>query len=297
MKKGLFTILIGLMLLVLAACGGSEGTTETSADPAKSKLEQLQQSGTVKIGFANEKPYAYEENGELKGANVDIAKAVFKELGIENVDAQLADFSQLIPGVQAGQFDVITAGMAIKPDRCERVLFSEPEMKYGEGLITAANNPNNIQSYKDIASNPDLKVVVMEGTTEIGFLQEEGVSPDQIMTAPDIPATFSAIQAGRADATTGTEMTVKMALESAATDALEFVETFEQPDVEGVPSYGAAAFNLKDEELRNAYNEKLQELKENGTIAQLLEKNGFSEISNMVEVGKITTEQICGGQN
>lgn len=300
MKKIALTFLAALVMIVLAACGGSEESTSegtTGSSEATSKLEKLKEAGTVKIGFANEVPYAYEENGELKGANVDIAKAVFKELGIENVEAQLSDFSQLIPGVQAGQFDVITAGMAIKPDRCENVLFSEPEMKYGEGLIVAAGNPNNIQSYKDIAANPDLKVVVMEGTTEIEFLQKEGVSPDQIITAPDIPATFSAVQVGRADATTGTEMTVKMALESAGTDALVFVETFEQPDVEGVPSYGAAAFNLKDEELRNAYNEKLQELKDNGTIAKLLEANGFSEISNMVNADEMTTEQACKGES
>ena len=282
-----------MLVVILAACGESESANGETT----SKLEQLQEKGTVKIGFANEVPYAFEESGEIKGANVDIAKAVFKELGIEDVEAQLSDFSQLIPGVQAGQFDVITAGMAINPDRCERVLFSEPEMKYGEGLIVAKGNPRNIQSYKDIAANPDLKVVVMEGTTEIQFLQQEGVSPDQIVTAPDIPATFSSIQAGRADATTGTEMTVKLALESAGTDELEFVETFEQPDVEGVPSYGAAAFNMEDEELRNAYNEKLKALKENGTIAKILEENGFSEISNMVEVGSITTEQICGGES
>lgn len=293
MKKIILTLCISMLVVILAACGESESANGETT----SKLEQLQEKGTVKIGFANEVPYAFEESGEIKGANVDIAKAVFKELGIEDVEAQLSDFSQLIPGVQAGQFDVITAGMAINPDRCERVLFSEPEMKYGEGLIVAKGNPRNIQSYKDIAANPDLKVVVMEGTTEIQFLQQEGVSPDQIVTAPDIPATFSSIQAGRADATTGTEMTVKLALESAGTDELEFVETFEQPDVEGVPSYGAAAFNMEDEELRNAYNEKLKALKENGTIAKILEENGFSEVSNMVEAGEVTTEQICGGQS
>ncbi|HWL11579.1 MAG TPA: ectoine/hydroxyectoine ABC transporter substrate-binding protein EhuB [Ureibacillus sp.] len=295
MKKTILACVGAATMMILAACGGESDAAGKSS--SESKLEQLQEAGTVKIGFANEVPYAYEEGGELKGANVEIAKAVFKELGVENVEAQLSDFSQLIPGVQAGQFDVITAGMAIKADRCERVLFSEPEMKYGEGLIVSTGNPEDIQSYKDIAANPDLKVVVMEGTTEIEFLQKEGVSPDQIVTAPDIPATFSAIQAGRADATTGTEMTVKMALESAGTDKLEFVETFEQPAVDGVPSYGAAAFNMENEELREAYNEKLQELKENGTIAKILEENGFSEISNMVEVGSVTTEQLCGGES
>ncbi|RKQ33164.1 ectoine/hydroxyectoine ABC transporter substrate-binding protein EhuB [Oceanobacillus halophilus] len=312
MKKFLFTLVTVFGLIFLAACGSddsssegsessdsgdSEGTQENaeSDDSASGKLAELQEAGTVTIGFANEAPYAYEEDGELKGAAVDIAAAVFSELGVENVESKLADFSQLIPGLQAQQFDVVTAGMAINPDRCENALFGEPEMQYGEGLIVEAGNPLDLQSYKDIADNPDVTVVVMEGATEIEFLKSEGVSEDQIETAPDIPATFSAVQSGRADATTGTEMTVKMALESAGTDALEFVETFEQPDIEGVPSYGAAAFNLEDQELVDAYNEALASLKEDGTVAELLEANGFSEESNMVPA-EVTTEAVCNGE-
>ncbi|WP_085993475.1 ectoine/hydroxyectoine ABC transporter substrate-binding protein EhuB [Oceanobacillus senegalensis] len=307
MKKFLITLITVFGLIFLAACGSGDSTsgegsdseeTEGTAESGESdgsKLAELQESGTVTIGFANEAPYAYEENGELKGAAVDIATAVFAELGVENVESKLADFSQLIPGLQAKQFDVVTAGMAINPDRCENALFAEPEMQYGEGLIVQAGNPLGLESYKDIADNPDVKVVVMEGATEIEFLKSEGVSEDQIVTAPDIPATFSAVQSGRADATTGTEMTVKMALESADTDALEFVESFEQPDVEGVPSYGAAAFNLEDQALVDAYNEKLAELKEDGTVAELLEANGFSEESNMVPA-EVTAEAVCNGE-
>ncbi|WP_156290270.1 ectoine/hydroxyectoine ABC transporter substrate-binding protein EhuB [Oceanobacillus salinisoli] len=297
MKKLLLTLVTVFGLIVLAACGSDDSTSGEGGEGSEGgKLAELQESGTVKIGFSNEAPYAYEEDGELKGAAVDIAIAVFAELGIDNVESQLSDWSQLIPGVQAGQFDAITAGMAINPDRCENVLFGEPEMQYGEGLVVPAGNPLDLHSYEDIANNPDVTVVVMEGTTEIEFLKQEGVSEDQITTAPDIPATFSAVQAGRADATTGTEMTVKMALESAGTDELEFVESFEQPDVEGVPSYGAAAFNLNDQDLVDAYNEKLAELKEDGTVAELLEKNGFSGETNFVPVGEVTTEQACNGE-
>ncbi len=291
LKKAGFILFFAFMLILLAACGSDD-----TANGNGSKLEQLQESGTVTIGFANEAPYAYEENGELKGAAVAIAETVFAELGIDTVESQLSDWSQLIPGLQAGQFDVITAGMAIQPDRCENAAFSEPTMQYGEGLIVEAGNPLGLESYKDIADNPDATVVVMEGATEIGFLQEEGVDPSQIVTAPDIPATFSAVQSGRADATTGTEMTVKMALESANTDALEFVESFEQPDIKGVPSYGAEAFNLNDADLRDAYNEKLAELKEDGTIADLLDENGFSSESNFVPVDEVTTEEVCNGE-
>lgn len=270
--------------MILVACGSGENT-----------LAELQDENTVTVGFANEKPYAYEEDGELKGAAVDIATAVFNELGIENVESQLSDFGELISGLNAGRFDVVTAGMAITPDRCENVAFGEPEMKYGEGLIVQEGNPLNLTSYKDIADNPDVTVAIMQGATEIGFVQEEGVSEDQILTVPDIPASFSAVESGRAAATTGTEMTIKMALESADTDALEFVENFEQPDVEGNPSYGAAAFRTDDNELREAYNEKLAELKEDGTVAELLEANYFSAQMNMVEA-EVTAEKVCNGE-
>ena len=70
----------------------------------------------------------------------------------------------------------------------------------------------------------------------------------------------------------------------------------EQPDIEGVPSYGAEAFNLNDQELRDAYSEKLNELKEDGTIEELLEANGFSAESNHVPAGEVTTEQVCSGE-
>ncbi len=61
------------------------------------------------------------------------------------------------------------------------------------------------------------------------------------------------VESGRADATTGTEATVRMALESANSDKLEFVEDFEQPDIEGVPSYGAAAFHPEDNQILKVF--------------------------------------------
>ncbi|ASN07170.1 ectoine/hydroxyectoine ABC transporter substrate-binding protein EhuB [Virgibacillus necropolis] len=293
MKKLVVVSMFCFSLILLAACGSEEssGSSEGSED----LLTQLKEKGTVTVGFANEKPYAYQEDGELKGAAVDIATAVFKELGIHTVEGKLADFSQLIPGLNAGKFDVITAGMAINPDRCENADFGEPEMMYGEGLVVQAGNPLDLHSYKDIADNPDATVVIMQGATENEYVKSEGVSEDQIQSASDIPATFSAVSSGRASATTGTEMSLKMALETSNSDNLEFVSDFEQPDIEGIPSYGAAAFHKDSDTLREAYNEKLAELKEDGTVKELLEANGFSAENNSVPAD-ITTEGICSGE-
>ncbi|QUW22404.1 ectoine/hydroxyectoine ABC transporter substrate-binding protein EhuB [Sporosarcina sp. Marseille-Q4063] len=286
----LFTVMA--VVLLIGACGSDE----KNSSGGKSLLEELQEKGEIKVGFANEKPYAYEEDGELKGAAVEIAKTVLNNLGIEKVEGQLSEFGNLVPGLTAGKFDVITAGMAITPDRCENVAFGEPEIQYGEGLIVQSSNPMDLHSYKDVAANPDIKIAVMSGATEIDFLIREGVDDSQIMRVPDIPASFSAVESGRAHATTGTEMTIKMALESSNNEKLEFVNDFQQPEIEGNPSFGAAAFRIDDKEFREAYNEELAKLKENGEIGPLIEISGFSEEMNLVDLD-LTTASICSGEN
>ncbi|MBP1968549.1 polar amino acid transport system substrate-binding protein [Virgibacillus natechei] len=316
MRKLLLTLVLLLAVVMLAACGGSDeetggengdnGNGGDNADTEESgessdgedRLAELQEAGTVTVGFANEEPYGYQgDDGELKGAAVDIAEAVFAELGVDEMDSQLQDFSQLIPGLNAGQYDLVTAGMAITPDRCENAIFAEPEMVYGEGVVVQAGNPLGIESYEDIANNPDIRVSVMSGATEIGYLETTGVSDDQVTNAPDIPATFSAVQADRADVTTATEMTLRLAMETSDESELEFVENFEQPDIEGVPSYGAPAFHPDNADLRDAYNEALEGLKEDGTVADLLEANGFDPESNFVAAGEVTAESVCSGEN
>jgi len=275
--------------LVLSACGGGGG---------EDRVAELQESGTVNIGFANEPPYAYEnsETGELEGAAIDIATAVFEEMGVENVEGHLTDWGELIPGVQAGQYDVITAAMAIQPDRCENALFAEPEMQYGEGLVVAADNPHDLHSYADIAENPDVTAALMEGTTQFEFLESEGVDSKQFMSVADIPGQLSAVQSGNADVAAATGPTLRAAYESLGSDAVEIVEDFEQPDIEGIPSFGAAAFNLEDEELRDAYNEALATLQEDGTIDEILDNSeGFTAEENRVEAGTVTAAELCEG--
>lgn len=307
MKKLLLplTLILCMAVLVLGACGTSKtnaGSTNSggssnssSSSSSNSALAKLQKQGYVTVGFANEKPYAYkDDNGQLTGEAVAIAKAVFKQLGVPKVKGQLADWGQLIPGLKAGKFDVITAGMAINPKRCKQVAFGEPEIKYGEGMVVKKGNPLNLHSYKDIANNPKAKVSVMAGATENDFLKSEGVKASQIQSAPDIPATFAAVESGRAAATTGTGMTLKMALKSANSKDLEYVPDFTQPNVPGVPSYGGAAFSQNNTALRDAYNKELKKLKDSGQILDLIKPFGFTQHDNII-TKDVTTAQLCQG--
>ncbi len=77
-------------------------------------LEEARQKGAVRIGFANEAPFGFaDKDGEATGEAPEIARVVFHRMGIERVDAVLTEWASLIPGLRAGRFDVIAAGMFI----------------------------------------------------------------------------------------------------------------------------------------------------------------------------------------
>ncbi|WP_396125494.1 ectoine/hydroxyectoine ABC transporter substrate-binding protein EhuB [Bacillus sp. Marseille-Q3570] len=287
MKKFSLFILITTMFL-LAACGNN-----SDADSKGSTLEQAKEEGKITVGFAGENPYAYEdENGKLTGEAVEIARKIFKELGIEEMEGELVKFSSLIPGLKAGKFDVITAGMYITPDRCEEVAFGEPEYSIGEALAVQKGNPLDLHSYEDIANNPDAKISVMNGAIEIDYLKAAGVKESQMEIVSDIPANISSLESGRVDAITMTGPTLEAALETANAKNIDRVEDFTQPTVDGesVRGYGAAAFNPSDEELIDAYNKELEKLKESGELLETIKPFGFTEEDLP---GDKTTEALC----
>lgn len=302
MKKMLVLIFAGFLTVAVTACGSAEdssgnagnGGSEGAAEHEGSTLDRILEEGKVKVGIANEKPYGYEdEDGNVTGEGPEIAKAIFKKMGVEQFDAEIVEFGSLIPGLQAERFDLVTAGMDIRPERCEQALFSEPEIRYGEGMIVQAGNPLDLHSYEDIAANPDVKVSVMAGANQHDYLRELGVQEDQIETSDSISSNISAVASGRVDATTMTEATAREAVET-ADDSVELVDDFEQPIIDGenVMAYGAAAFRQGDEELRDAYNEHLKEMEESGELLEILEQFGFSE-DNLPD--GTTTADRCGG--
>src|SRR5699024_2722583 len=73
---------------------------------------------------------------------------------------------------------------------------------------------------------------------------------------------------------------------------LELVEDFEQPDITGVPSYGAAAFNEDDDALREAYNEQLEEFQDTDEYVEMLADNYFDDEDNITD-DDVTADMVC----
>ena len=168
--------LLAVLALVLAACGDDTTVGEAPDDAADGKLAELQEAGAITIGIADEVPFGYiGDDGEATGIAPDVARVVLAELGIENVDAQVVEFGQLIGGLQAGQFDMIAAGMYITPDRAQQILFSDPDYCVREALAVEEGNPHGLSDYQSVVDNPDVTIAVATGTVELDYAQDAGV--------------------------------------------------------------------------------------------------------------------------
>jgi len=272
-------------LFALAGCGNSE-----TAD--KSTFEKVKEQGYVTVGFANEKPYAYQTaDGELTGEAVEVARAVLKNLGIHEMRGELTEFGSLVPGLQAERFDMITAGMFITPERAKEVAFANPEYSIGEAIAVKKGNPLDLHSYEDIANHPVAKVAIPGGAIEYDYLIQSEVPEERIITVSDITAALAALQSGRADVITATGPSIQAILDTAQDPNVERVMDFKQPVIDGesVRGYGATAFRKEDDDFREAFNRELQKLKDSGELLKIIEPFGFTE---QELPGDITAEDI-----
>ncbi|BBR53398.1 MULTISPECIES: ectoine/hydroxyectoine ABC transporter substrate-binding protein EhuB [Pseudomonas] len=237
-------------LLVACAAIGLAASAQATT------LDTIKENSRIRIGYANETPFAFTEtDGRVTGESPEIAKVIFQKMGIKQVDGVLTEWGSLIPGLRAGRFDVIAAGMYITPARCKQVIFTDPQYALPDTLLVAAGNPKGLHSYADIAKNPDVKLAIMAGTVNLAYARESGVKDEQILQVPDTTAQLQAVRAGRADAAVGTQLTMK-GLAKKGGDKVQAITDFtDDPSHTG---YGALAFRPEDKDLRDAVNAELK---------------------------------------
>ncbi|WP_337158978.1 ectoine/hydroxyectoine ABC transporter substrate-binding protein EhuB [Pseudomonas putida] len=237
-------------LLVACAAIGLAASAQATT------LDTIKENSRIRIGYANETPFAFTEtDGRVTGESPEIAKVIFQKMGIKQVDGVLTEWGSLIPGLRAGRFDVIAAGMYITPARCKQVIFTDPQYALPDTLLVAAGNPKGLHSYADIAKNPDVKLAIMAGTVNLAYARESGVKDEQILQVPDTTAQLQAVRAGRADAAVGTQLTMK-GLAKKGGDKVQAITDF--TDDPAHTGYGALAFRPEDKDLRDAVNAELK---------------------------------------
>lgn len=284
------TATTGALALGLAACGGGDGGGESEA--GDDHLAELQDSGTITVGIAGEEPYSFlDESGEPTGATIALHEAVFAEMGIDTVEATVVDFNSLIPGLNAGRFDAVSAGMSILPDRCENALFSDPEISYTTALMVPEGNPEGLQTMQDM-EDTDLTVAAMTAAIEQGYAEDTGID---LMTVDAPEDGLEAVVAGRADAFALTGISLRALAERNADAPVEVTDPFVAV-VNGVEQVGAGAtvFAQGDEALRDAYNEAYHSVVGSADdFVGIAGEFGFTDAEFPPE--DVTTEMLCNG--
>ena len=287
MVLGLVASFIGIGLAVTGAPSARAETT----------LQRIKDQGYIRMGFANENPFSYATaEGELAGVDVDILNHILADMGVTEIDGGLTTFGGLIPGLNAGRFDLVASAIYIKPERCAQVAFAEPLYIQGDAIVVAAGNPKKIHSYRDVAGDPTIKIGYPSGGTgPSDNAKAMGVKDDQLIDFPGSPTGFAAVKAGRIDGYATVAMNVEMQLREMKDPGLERADPFEQPVADGKIRYGITSFavRLEDEDLLDEINQHLLAFRGTPEYLAILENYGLTEADLPPE--GMTTAKICAG--
>lgn len=258
-KRYVITILAGIIILVLAGCGGGdEPEDEVSAE------EDLE---TITVAAVQDyPPFEYLEGDELTGYDVELVEAVAEKADLE-VEWNTMKFDGIIPALQANQVDAAVSAIGIREDRLEIVDFSDPYFE--SGLSIVALEGSDIEEEADL----DGKVVVAkQGTASLELANELAETYDiEITTLQDDATMYMELENDNADVVINDYPSVAYKInQDGDENTLQFVG-----DMYPSEDYGIAISKDSDG-LVEKMNEGLQELRDSGEFDELYNQY-FSE--------------------
>lgn len=272
----------GIAALSLGSLAGSAS--------AQSLLERAEKGEPIRIGFANEIPFAYPgDDGSPKGFVNVHAIAVLQKMGYDKIEPVQTEWGGLIPGLNAGRFDIVTGGMNILASRCENIAFSEPMAKIGDGFIVAPGNPKGIGNYEDLAKSGAV-MVTGAGYSNIEAAKAAGVAEANIMQVPGPTEILAAIRAGRADAGAGTYFTMKQLADS-SNGAVEVTDPNAMPEESF--NWAGIGFRKADQDFLDKFNAAQAEYLGSEEMLKSVAEYGYGEATLP---GDKTTEWVCANR-
>lgn len=279
MFKTAFIATAGVAALLTASCSSSDTSEQSTASgPPKVAPPAILQAGTLKVCAANDgapPSVYYDESGALIGSEVDLAKGIAAQMGLE---AQFVEtgFAALIPTLQAKQCDVIMAALYIKPER-EAIVDFVPYLYSGTGIAVSEEHPAAITGMDDSLCGK--KVMVAVGTTAEALAQEQsdkctaaGKAPVDINRNSRPVVSIQQVENGQMDAYLD------------AAETLGFYETKTGAKIKmASPPFGKikiGAATLKgNTELHNAIEQGLSALESDGSYTKIVDRWGQGDLS------------------
>lgn len=270
-RRTLAVAAVSAAALGLSACGGSDDAGESGLG--------LNEEGTLVVAMSGEfQPFSYFEGNTLTGFDYDIGVAVAEELGLE-VDAQTGAFDTLIQGLKADRYDVLIASMTPTEERDEQVDFTDSYYVSGAQAFVAPGT-----ECTDITQMDAPTIGVASGTTYQDWLGENGGDwVGEVRTFTSDVTALQDVSTGRLDAA----MTDRnVGLYQIQESGLDLVECGE-PVFTEEPAFAVDEGNTA---LRDALNDALASIQEDGTYAEISEKYFGKDISTVQGDGTGSTD-------
>lgn len=254
-------------------------------------LATARRAGYLRLGIANEQPYGFlSRDAEPTGQAVEVARAVLDGLGVDAVRGVVTDFPGLIPGLLGGAFDVVAAGLAMTPDRCAQVRFSNPVNSLRGGFAVRADDERALASYEELLAADGLRAGVLAGSVEESDLAARGMPADRVLVLPDADSLSEVLRDGAVDVVVLSSVAVRW-MASRPGSGVRVAGVFDPEP--GRERFSAFAFRPADGALAVPFSRDLRRLLRDGTVAKLSEPFGFTDEEIRPAVGR-TVREACG---
>lgn len=275
--KAIGAILIGTMILSTTACSSKEEQPKnepqetTKAENEADKEDTTSQGGELVMSTNAEfPPYEFHSGDKIVGIDIEIAQAVADKMG-KTLSIEDMNFDSVIAAVTSGKSDMGVSGITITDDRLLSVDFSEPYFTASQLVIVKAGTE---EEFKDL-KKPEEVEAKLEGKrigVQLGTTGDIGATKIKDATVERYNKGFEAVQAliqDKVDAVVIDDQ-VARALTADTADVVVIETPFTSEN------YGIAVAK-GNEEVLNAANEAIKELKDSGKLDEIFAKYENSE--------------------
>ena len=243
----------------------------------------------VHVGIADQQPYSgLTSDGKVTGYAPEITSLIFQRIKMGAAVGHIATYAELVPGLNAGRWDMIAASLSITTARCAQVLYGDPMLLDSTSLAVKTGNPGKFFKIKDFKGTGK-KLGILSGSFLIASAKGLGIEDSQIVQFPDGQGALEGLKVGRIDAFLAQTNGLRK-LSLITTNTFDTVG----PLSEFFLSASSVAFKLSDVKLRDRFNIEIKKMKRSGELNAILVKWGFDPIPEKYRTW--TAADICRGR-
>jgi len=269
------------LALILAACMGlSMAFAGTAMAADDSDWAYIEGNGKMIVGITMFAPMNYEENNELIGFDTELTKAVCEKLGVEPEFIEINWDSKEIE-LNSKNIDCIWNGMCITEERKENMSISDPYLLNTQAMVMKTDREEEIMA--DVSG---LTVVAEQGSTGEGKIlgtiedddtvevsAQEYFKDSNYVPVDSMAKALMEVKAGTADLAV-VDSVCALAMVGEGTDYADMTVNLDNNF--GEQQYGIAF--RKGSDVTEKVNAAIQELYDDGTVGEIAEKYGLTDI-------------------